>query len=170
MADYLKPVVLKLGKQEYGIDINCVSAIEKFQQVVPVPNSEAFIKGIINLRGEVVPVYNLKKKFNMEESEANAERKLIVVKLSDVVVAFEVDEVSQIEDLEPENITDMPEIVRNDSTLCFERVANVEGRLIVLLDVNHLLSQSELSTAKKLKEDMMQNEDIRQRCGNSNAY
>ena len=60
MASYVKPVVFKLGEEYYGVDINAVRGIEKEISIVPVPNSVAYIKGIINLRGEVIPVLNLK--------------------------------------------------------------------------------------------------------------
>lgn len=155
MADYVKPVVFKLGNEEYGVDINLVSAIEKYQQIVPVPNSVAFIKGIINLRGEVVPVYDLRRKFNMPAFEGSNEmRKLIVVKLEDVLVALEVDEVSEIHDFGAQDIVNMPKIVMNNATKFMDRVANVNGRLIVLMDINHLLSEQEIADVKKLKEDL----------------
>lgn len=155
MADYSKPVVFKLGDQEYGVDINLVNAIEKYQQIVPVPNSVSFIKGIINLRGEVIPVYDLRKKFNMPASTSGLDEKnLIVVKLDDVMVALEVDTVSEIHELDMGKIVDMPEIVMNDETMFFERVANMQGRLIVLIDVEKLLTAKEMAAVKKLKEDM----------------
>ncbi|MDD6573099.1 MAG: chemotaxis protein CheW [Thermoflexaceae bacterium] len=155
MADYVKPVVFKLGNEEYGVDINLVNGIEKYQQIVPVPNSVAFIKGIINLRGEVVPVYDLRKKFNMPAFSGNGEeRKLIVVKLPDIMVALEVDAVSEIHDFSVQDIVKMPDIVMNDNTRFMERVANVNGRLIVLMDINYLLSEKEMEDVKKLKEDL----------------
>ena len=155
MADYIKPVVFKLDTQEYGVDINLVSGIERYQQVVPVPNSVSFIKGIINLRGEVVPVYDLRKKFNMQPYQGEVENKsLIVVKISDVFVAIEVDAVSEIHDFGPDKIVKMPKIVVNEETKFMERVANLDGRLIVLMDVTKLLSEEEIEGVKKLKEDL----------------
>lgn len=155
MADYIKPVVFKLDAQEYGVDINLVNAIERYQQVVPVPNSVAFVKGIINLRGEVVPVYDLRKKFNMPAFQGQVDSKsLIVIKLVDVLVALEVDSVSEIHDFKAESIVKMPKIVVNEETKFLERVANQNGRLIVLMDVTKLLSAEELADVKKLKEDL----------------
>lgn len=155
MADYVKPVVFKLGAEEYGVDISLVNAIEKYQQIVPVPNSVAYIKGIINLRGEVIPVYDLRKKFNMPAYDgSNDERKLIVVKLHDLSIALEVDGVSEIHDFSDDRIVPMPELVLNDSIQYFKRVANVNGRLIILLDVEYLLSREEVESVKKMKEDL----------------
>lgn len=155
MAEYIKPVVFKLDDREYGVDINLVNGIEKYQQIVPVPNSVAFIKGIINLRGEVVPVYDLRKKFNMPEYAGNNEDKsLIVIKIQGVYVALEVDGVSEIHDFAVEDIVKMPRIVVNNETKFMDRVANVNGRLIILMDINYLLSSEEIEDVKKLKEDL----------------
>lgn len=155
MANFLKPVVFKLGDFEYGVDIGLVSGIEKYQQIVPVPNSVAFIKGIINLRGEVVPVYDLREKFGMQAfTGSGEERKLIVVKVADLQVAIEVDAVSEIHNFLPENIIDMPYIVLNEDTRFMPNVANVNGKLIILLDVDYLLSDEEINKVKKLKEDL----------------
>lgn len=63
MANYVKPVVFLLGKEMYGVDINLVQSIEKDLNVVPVPNSQSYIKGIVNMRNEVIPVYSLARKF-----------------------------------------------------------------------------------------------------------
>ena len=66
MADYIKPVVFKVGELLYGVDINLVQSIEKQVKVVPVPNATDYIKGIVNLRNEVIPLYSLKRKFKMK--------------------------------------------------------------------------------------------------------
>lgn len=155
MADYIKPVVFKLDDHEYGVDINLVNGIEKYQHIVAVPNSVEYIKGIINLRGEVVPVYDLRKKFNMPEYTGSGEsRSLIVIKIQEIYVALEVDAVSEIHDFAAEDIVKMPRIVVNNETKFMDRVANVNGRLIILMDINYLLSAQEVEDVKKLKEDL----------------
>lgn len=153
MADYLKPVVFKLGKESYGVDINLVSSIEKQINIVPVPNSLQYIKGIINLRGEVIPVFSLRRKFNLDEMQGDTEN-LIIVKLPDMTIALEVDEVDEIHDFDKASIVDMPAIVKNEDLTYFDRVANIEGRLIVLLDIQYILSQRERETLKKMTEDL----------------
>lgn len=153
MADYLKPVVFKLGKESYGVDINLVSSIEKQINIVPVPNSLKYIKGIINLRGEVIPVFSLRKKFNLDDVQEDGEN-LIIVKLPDMTIALEVDEVDEIHDFDKASIVDMPAIVKNEDLRYFDRVANIEGRLIVLLDIQYFLSEGERQTLKKMTEDL----------------
>ena len=152
MADYIKPVVFKLNDQMFGVDINLVQAIEKQINVVPVPNSLEYISGIINLRGEIVPVYNLKKKFNIAGRE-NSENS-IIIKTGKVTIALEVDTVLEISDIEREKIVSMPKMLKTKDCEYLDRVANVDGKLVILLDVNHLLTDDEADTVKKIAEDI----------------
>lgn len=153
MADYIKPVVFKLGEQYYGVDINLVTGIEKELAIVPVPNAVSYIKGIINLRGEVIPVFNLKRKFNMPD-DGRAVQNMVIVRIKDMNMALDVDAVDEISDIAPENIVDMPMIIKSNDVRYFDRVANVNGRLIVLLDVNYILSDQEQKAIQSLKDEM----------------
>ena len=98
MANYVKPVVFLLGKEMYGVDINLVQSIEKDLNVVPVPNSQSYIKGIVNMRNEVIPVYSLARKFGKEQ-EATAES-TIIISSGGLKLALEVDEVLEINDID----------------------------------------------------------------------
>ncbi len=153
MADYTKPVIFKLGNEEYGIDIKIVSGIEWYQQIIPVPNSKSYIIGIMNLRGDVVPVYSLRKKFNMAPATVR-QMNMIVVRIKDMLIAFDVDSVSDIHDLSSASVTKLPAIVRTEDTKYFDRVARYENRLIVLIDVEKLLSDEELEEARNITEQM----------------
>ena len=153
MANYFKPVIFKLGSESYGIDINLVSSIEKQVNVVSVPNTLPYIKGIIKLRNEVIPVINLKKKFNMKESDVPCEN-AIIVKLPNITIAIEVDSVEEIQNIDESNIVDMPIIVRTGDLKYFDKVVNVNGKLIVLINANYLLSESEQTTIASLTEDI----------------
>ena len=81
MSDYIKPVVFKVGNEMYGVDINLVQSIEREIQVVPVPNSMPYIKGIVNLRSEVIPVYSLKKKFGLVDNGVSEIQLLLIQKM-----------------------------------------------------------------------------------------
>lgn len=154
MANYIKPVIFKLGSESYGIDISLVSSIEKQVSVVPIPNSLQYIKGIINLRNEVIPVINLKKKFNMKDYDIPGEN-AIIVKLANVTIAFEVDSVEEIHNIDETELVDMPAIVKTGDLNYFDKVVNVDGKLVVLLDLNYLLNESEQTSVKKMAEDLM---------------
>lgn len=153
MAEYIRPVVFKLGKQLFGVDIEKVQSIEKQIDVVPVPNSIAYISGIVNLRGDVIPVFSLKKKFSMENADEICEN-TIIIGINDLKIALEVDEVMEIRDFSSDDILEVPSIVKNEETQYLDRVANGEGTLILLLDVNQLLSREEAEGVKKFAEEM----------------
>ena len=151
MANYFKPVIFKLGSESYGIDINLVSSIEKQVNVVSVPNTLPYIKGIIKLRNEVIPVINLKKKFNMKDADVPGEN-AIIVKLSNVTIAIEVDSVEEIHNIDESEIVDMPTIVKTGDLKYFDKVVNVNGKLVVLINANYLLSKSEQTSVASLTE------------------
>jgi len=153
MATYFKPVIFKLGSESYGIDINLVSSIEKQVNVVSIPNTLQYIKGIINLRNEVIPVINLKKKFNMKDSDVPCEN-AIIVKLPNITIALEVDSVEEIHNIDDSEIVDMPTIVKTTELKYFDKVVNVNGKLVVLINVNYLLSESEQASVSSLTGDL----------------
>ena len=94
-----KPVVFRVGAQKFGVDINIVRGIEKEQDIVDVPNTAEYIKGIINLRGDVIPVYSLKKKFHMPDDKCD-EPQYIIVMIKGSLMALEVDGVEEIHNVE----------------------------------------------------------------------
>ena len=152
MAEYVKPVVFKVNNELYGVDINSVQSIEKQIQVVSVPNAVSYIRGIINLRGEVIPVYSFKRKFNQDDSKFTGNA--IIINVGSVKIAIDVDEVMEISDIDTENIMEMPRIVRNKETIYMDKVANVNGKLIILINVNILLSREEKENLKSMVENL----------------
>jgi len=155
MADYIRPVIFKLNEEMFGVDINKVQGIEKQINIVPVPNSTSYIDGIINLRGEVVPVYDLKKKFGMESGGIS--ENFIIVRFNGVALALGVDAVLEIDDLPADKVVSMPSMVKTSATAYLDRVANLKEGLVILLDIDKLLTDEETNNVKKLADDMAQN-------------
>lgn len=155
MADYIRPVVFRLGDQEFGVDINLVQSIEKQVNVVPVPNSMKYISGIVNLRGEVIPVMSLKEKFNMEDKSKGDNT--VIVNLPDMKIALEVDEVIEIGELQPDKISLMPKLAKTENTEYLDRVASIDDKLVILLDINKILSEEEAQGIKEFTEQMKNN-------------
>ena len=145
MAEALKPIVFRVGNELYGIDIQYVNAIEKDQDIVRVPNASSSIKGIINLRGDIIPVYSLRDKFKLPQ--APGDTKLIIANLPDMKLAIEID------DLQEDEIRDFPSIATNHDTVYFVKVANKAGRLILIIDIHNLLTADEAEDAKQLMEE-----------------
>ena len=152
MADYMKPVIFKLNDEMFGVDINKVQGIEKQINIVPVPNSTSYIDGIINLRGEVVPVYDLKKKFGMTYDGRN--ENFIIVRMNGIALALGVDTVLEIDDLPADKVVAMPGMVKKADTMYLDRVANLKDGLVILLDSEKLLTDEETNSVKKLTDDM----------------
>ncbi|MDY5577707.1 MAG: chemotaxis protein CheW [Lachnospiraceae bacterium] len=140
----MKPVVFKLGNELYGVDINLVQGIEREQQVVRVPNTVSYIKGIINLRGEIIPVYDLKEKFQMKH-DSEEESQYVIVKVKNSKLALEVDGVKEIHDISSEDLFRVPPIICNSELSYFNKVIKSDNSLIILIQVDNLLSDEEIA-------------------------
>lgn len=151
-------IIFRVGDGEYGMDVACVSAIETLTNVVSVPNSSAHILGIMNLRGEVLPVYSLRAKFGLPEMSSDEQTKAIVTKSNGVSVAFKVDAVKEIIECEQEMLSEFPDIARTEQTAYVTRVANKDGRIILLMDQDKLLAEEESNAIAHLVEKMEQNQ------------
>ena len=146
----LKPVVFKLSGESFGVDIEIVSSIENRIEVFPAPNSPQYIKGIINLRGEVIPLYSLKSKFNMDNSVMAEEGKMIVVRIGDISLALEVDEVENIKDVEATKVYESPAIIKSDKTRYLHKIANIDNKLIMIINPVELLEEEEKRNLKNM--------------------
>ena len=144
-----KVVVCNLGNQLYGIDINNVRGIEKEQEIVTVPNSANYIKGIMNLRGEIIPIYSLREKFGMEEKEDGLTQ-FVIVRIDDVPLAIEVDNVGEICQTDDDKIYETPKIVVSGETKYIDKVINDNGKLILVINIEELLSESEKSNIENM--------------------
>lgn len=147
---YSQQVVFSVGNGEFAIDISRVSAIETLSNVVTIPNSLDYILGIMNLRGEVLPVYSLRKKFGLEEVPETSETKIIVTKSNGLAIAFKVDSVKEILDCRDDMVTTFPPIARNVKCDFVKKVASINGRLILLMDENLLVTADDSEVIKQL--------------------
>lgn len=139
----LQQVVFKLDKEEYGLDIIKVNGIEKYQEVVKVPNAPEYVEGMINLRGEVLPIVSLRKKFNLPEREIDDETRIIVVMTNEIKVGLLCDSVSEILNIDEEQIEVVPKLVAGIDRRYIKSVAKVEKRMIVMVDVALLIDDEE---------------------------
>jgi purine-binding chemotaxis protein CheW len=153
----LQQVIFKLDKEEYGIDIMKVNVIEKYSEVVKIPNAPEYIEGIINLRGEVLPVYSLRKKFNLEEKQVDENTKIIVTIVNDMKIGFVVDSVMEILHIEDENVEDAPQIVTGISHKYIKSVAKLDDRMIILVDISLIVSDEEKLSMGQVVEEVVNN-------------
>ncbi len=136
-------VSFKLGKEEFGVDILKVQEINRMLEITEIPNSPEFVEGIVNLRGRIIPVIDLKKRLSLPIKEHDNSTRIIVVELQGKTVGFIVDEVSEVLRIES-NITEPPpEMVAGINSDYITAVAKLEDKLLILLDLNKVLSQEE---------------------------
>lgn len=141
----LQLVVFKLGDEEYGVEITQVQEIIRMMETTRVPKAPNFIKGVINLRGKVIPVIELKKRFGLEECNVDDQTRIIVVEVQDYTVGMIVDCVSEVLRLSSKAIEPTPPVFSNLSDEYIRGVGKMESRLLILLDLNKILSISEIS-------------------------
>ena len=142
-TNLLQLVSFKLGDEEFGVDILRVQEINRMMQLTSVPNSPDFVEGVINLRGRVIPVLDLRVKLNMQSIEHDADTRIIVVEIHNQTVGFIVDSVKEVLRI-PESITENPpEIVAGVDSKYIKAVGKLEDRLIILLDLEKVLIEEE---------------------------
>lgn len=140
-----RDIIFLVGKEEYGLDVQVVTAIEPMMDIVPVPNAPACVMGLMNLRGEVIPVYSLRMRFGMEEMTDATKNKLIVARYDGKSIAFKVDEVMEMQDFEDSAISDTPVIAKSARTSYVRAVANKQGKLVLLLEPSGMYEGDEES-------------------------
>lgn len=137
-------VIFKLGREEYGVDIMHVKEISEFKESMKVPNAPKFIDGIVNYRGVITPIINLRNKFNMELLELTSNTRIIIIYLNERQVGFLVDDASQVLTIDEKNIDPAPEIISGGIEEKFiSGIAKVGERMVIILDLEKVLSEEE---------------------------
>lgn len=129
--------------EEYGIDILFVQEIKGFTRITPVPNAPHFVKGVLNLRGTVVPTIDLRARFNMPEKAYDQFSVVIVVNVGSRVVGLLVDAVSDVLELQPADVSATPDIAGGTATCC-SAMGRLGDRIVMILDLDLLLDAVEL--------------------------
>ena len=139
-----KYLTFVLGGEEYGVEILRVREIIGVMDITSVPKTPDFVKGVINLRGKVIPVVDLRLKFAMEEAERTEETCIIVVDVDGLEMGTVVDKVSEVQDIPGEEIEDAPEFGSNVDTRFILGMGKAGGRVTILLDIAKVLSSTDI--------------------------
>jgi purine-binding chemotaxis protein CheW len=134
-----------LGNEIYGIDILKVQEIRGYDSVTAIANTPEFIKGVINLRGHIVPIVDLRIKFHLEKIEYDAFTVVIILNMSDRIAGMVVDGVSDVLHLEPNQIRSVPDIVSGIDTKYITGLASIDNRMLILVDIEHLMNSHEMA-------------------------
>ncbi len=140
-------LTFRLGNEEYGIEILKVQEIKGYSAITPIPNSPLHIKGVMNLRGSVVPVADLRLRFGMPEQEYTPFTVIIVVKVGPKVVGLIVDAVSDVLDIEASQVESAPECGVGVDTTFLTGMAHAGDRLIGLLEVESVAGVADAAAA-----------------------
>lgn len=133
----IKIAAFKLGEEEYGVDINHVQSIERINHITRVPNAPVFVKGVINLRGNVIPIMDLQSKLNMGKAIHTANTRVIITKFEDIELGLIVDQTTDVVDVVPDTIEAISSSCLDSGY--FGGIAKIESRLIILLQLAELL-------------------------------
>ncbi len=133
-------VIFELGSEQFGVNIASVESIIKMQPITKMPQAPGFVEGVINLRGKVLPVIDLHKRFNMVEREADKSSRIIVVSIDQTGIGVIVDGVSEVLTVPENAIEATPPITTTVDSTFITGIAKLDGRLVILLDLDKILS------------------------------
>ncbi len=140
-------VVFSINQQFFGIEIFKIREVLSYREITPLPQMEGFIKGIINLRGTVIPVFDLREKFNMPATEYTHFNVIIVVEISGRIMGVIIDDISDVFEILPEEFQTTGNLPSNVQREYLKGVGKKDDKMIILLDMDHLLSSEELELA-----------------------
>lgn len=153
MGEEIKVIVFGLANEEYGIEVEKVRTIERMIPITRVPKTPAFIKGVINLRGVVLPVIDLRGRFNLAETEQTESSRIIIVAVNDLEVGFIVDTANDVIDIDTDTIDSPPEVVGGIKAKYLHGVAKIgDNRLLIMLNLAEVLNKNEIIQLEQLED------------------
>ena len=141
--DLLQLVTFSIGDEEFGVDILKVQEIIRTMEITKVPRAPMFVEGVINLRGKVIPIIDLRKRFGLETKSHDKNTRIIVIEITNMIVGFVVDSVSEVLRIPASTVEPPPPVVAGLESEYISGVGKLEDRLLILLDLNRLLSREE---------------------------
>ncbi|MFC3882551.1 chemotaxis protein CheW [Bacillus songklensis] len=140
----MKVIVFQLNDEEYCIPVNDVRSIEKLQHITRVPRTAPYVKGVINLRGVVTPIIDLRTRFHLGSISYNENTRIIIVALQDMEVGLVVDAANDVIDIDSAMIEPPPEVVGGIEADYLKGVIKIDRRLLILLNLSQVLEIAEI--------------------------
>ena len=141
--ELLQLVSFKIGNEEFGLDILRVQEIIRVQELTRVPNSPDFMDGVINLRGKVIPIIALRKRFGLEQQAHDKQTRIVVLEVQNMVLGFIVDSVSEVLRIPTTTVAPPPRLGKIEREFV-SGVGKLENRLLILLDVDRIMGGPEM--------------------------
>ena len=142
-AELLQLVTFSIGEEEFGVDILSVQEIIRMMDITKVPRAPDFVEGVINLRGKVIPIIDLRRRFGLTTRDHAKHTRIIVIEINNMIVGFVVDSVSEVLRIPASTVEPPPPVVSGLESQYISGVGKLEDRLLILLDLNKLLSGEE---------------------------
>ncbi len=152
-------VVFNLADEHYGVDIGAVESIIKLQPITAVPHAPSFVEGVTNLRGAVLPVIDLRRRFGLPAEKDTRDSRIVVVEIDGAQVGMIVDAVTEVLSVSEEDIEPPPSIVTTVDSAFITGIAKVDSRLIILLDLGQVLDTEEkadLQTFQQIQDEPLE--------------
>jgi len=150
-SEELQAVVFLLNNSYYGVPILQVQEIVKMSSITKVPNTPEFVEGILNLRGNIVPIIDLRKRFYLPKVEVLDSWKILILKIEEMQFGVMVDQISEVEKIHSSLIEIPPKVVSGVKGDFISGIAKIKDRLLILLDTNKLLSHSEKEMLQEIE-------------------
>lgn len=145
-SEFLQVVSFKVGQEEFGIEILSVQEIIRMQELTRVPNSPEFVDGVLNLRGKVIPVIALRKRFGLPQQPHDKETRIVVLETHNIVIGLIVDSVSEVLRIPADAVVPPPRLGTIEKEFV-SGVGKLDNRLLILLDLERIVSVSNLQEA-----------------------
>ena len=137
-----------LEDEKYGVEILSVKEIIALQKVIPIPKTPIHVKGVMNLRGIIIPIIDLRLKLEMQEREAQMHTAIIILKIHDIEIGFIVDEVHEVLGISQNELSEAPALGANVNTDLIKHMAQVKKDVIIILDMEKVLDSDEINSMK----------------------
>ena len=136
-------IVFKLNEEKFAASINHIASITEYASITPLPNGPAYVDGLLNLRGDIIPVINLKKRFKMAEQRMN-EKRILIARKNDILIGFLVDDASQSMTVDESKVLPPPAIAIKRDNAYISEVCIHNNELILVVDLDKVLSDDEI--------------------------
>ena len=148
--ELLQLVTFSIGEEEFGVDILKVQEIIRTMEITKVPRAQDFVEGVINLRGKVIPIIDLRRRFGLDSKPHDKDTRIIVIEINNMIVGFVVDSVSEVLRIPAGTVEPPPPVVAGVESEYISGVGKLQDRLLILLDLDKLLSSEDLENLTQL--------------------
>ncbi len=148
--ELLQLVTFSIDEEEFGVDILKVQEIIRTMEITKVPRAQDFVEGVINLRGKVIPIIDLRRRFGLSSKEHDKHTRIIVIEINNMIVGFVVDSVSEVLRIPAGTVEPPPPVVAGMESEYISGVGKLQDRLLILLDLDKLLSGEDMEALSQV--------------------